>query len=314
VPSIKEEKMNRRDFLQTVHKLLITIGGSGFFTMEELKACEAAEERPDIIWIQALSCDGCSVNFLNAPLPIPEILDRFANIVFHPTLMAPSGKNAMDILMNYKSDNLILVVEGAIPTAMPHACMMGDTFVNDIILKKAKEAKAVIAAGTCATFAGICDMMHMYTKAGSVKYFLESNDVNVPVINLPSCPMKPNHFLYTLFYYIKHKTLPPMDDTHRPKRFFSNTIHERCVYYNDYQQNIFAEKIGDRGCLFKLGCQGPVTKNDCVRSSNLYDEYNCIKSGHPCVGCASENFPRTIMFKRSDDKREIIKYKTFKRI
>jgi hydrogenase small subunit len=306
--------MDRREFIKTVHKLLITIGGANFFTLEELEAFDLAENRPDIIWLQALSCDGCAVNFLNAEIPVTEILNRFANIVFHPNLMAADGEEAMDILINYKSENLLLVVEGAIPTAMPHACMMGDKFVNNIILEKAKIAKAVVAAGTCATFAGICDMKNMYTKAGSVKYFLESNNINTPVINLPTCPMKPKHLLYTLFYYIKNNSLPPLDMSNRPIRFFSNTIHERCIYYNDYQQKIFAKKIGDRGCLFKLGCQGPVTKNDCIESSGDYDKYNCIKSGHPCVGCGSENFPRTIMFKKNDDEREIEKYKTFKRI
>jgi hydrogenase small subunit len=156
--------MDRREFIKTVHKLLITIGGANFFTLEELEAFDLAENRPDIIWLQALSCDGCAVNFLNAEIPVTEILNRFANIVFHPNLMAADGEEAMDILINYKSENLLLVVEGAIPTAMPHACMMGDKFVNNIILEKAKIAKAVVAAGTCATFAGICDMKNMYTK------------------------------------------------------------------------------------------------------------------------------------------------------
>jgi hydrogenase small subunit len=306
--------MNRREFFEIVNKMLITIGGAHFFTLDELYALENSTNKPDIVWLQALSCDGCSVNLLNAPVPIVDILTKFTNMVFHPTLMAATGKNAMKILKEYDYKNLVLVIEGAIPTQMPHACMMGEEFINDLVLEIAKKANAIIASGTCATFGGVCDMMNMQTGAGSVRYFLKENGVNKPIINLPTCPMKPNHFLYTLFFYIKHNSLPPMDAENRPLRFFGNTIHERCVYYNDYQQNIFAKKIGDRGCLFKLGCQGPVTKCDCVKSSNSYDEYNCIKSGHPCVGCASENFPRTILFKRSDDNREIIKYKTFKRI
>ncbi|AZV46269.1 oxidoreductase [Nautilia sp. PV-1] len=307
--------MNRREFLKAVHKALIAAGGAGFFSMEELEALEIGDiKKPDIIWLQAMSCDGCSTSFLNADISILDILTSFTNVIFHPTLMAATGEMATDIIEKYKSDNLILVVEGAIPTQLPHACLMGDRFINDWIANTAKKAKAAISAGTCATFAGICDMKGMMTGAGSLRYFLEQENISTPVVNLPTCPMKPNHFLYTLFFYIKHNTLPPMDDSNRPLRFFGETIHDRCVYYYDYQEKNFAEKIGDRGCLFKLGCQGPVTKNDCVRSSNTYDKYNCIKSGHPCVGCASENFPRTIMFKRSDDKREIKKYKTFKRI
>jgi len=308
--------MNRREFLKAVHKILVAVGGAQFFTFEELEALELGDiPKPDIVWLHAMSCDGCSTSFLNADISILDILTTFTNIVFHPTLMAATGEEALEILENYKSDNLMLVTEGAIPFELPHACLMGERFITEWIEKVARKAKIAISVGTCATFAGICDMKDMYTGAGSLRYFLnEEKKIDIPVVNLPGCPMKPHHFLYTLFFYIKHNTIPPLDDTNRPLRFFGETIHERCVYYHDYQENIFARKIGDRGCLFKLGCQGPVTKSDCVRSIHEYDRYNCIKSGHPCVGCASENFPRTIMFKRSDDKRPIIKYKDFKRI
>jgi hydrogenase small subunit len=307
--------MNRRDFLKAVHKALIAVGGINFFTFEELEALELGEiEKPDIVWLHAMSCDGCSTSFLNADISILDVLTTFTNIIFHPTIMAATGEMSLEIIEKYKSDNLIMIVEGGIPTKMPHACLMGDKYITEWISEIAKKANVAIAAGTCSTFGGICDMKGMVTGAGSLRYFLNSKNINTPVVNLPTCPMKANHLLYTLFFYIKHKKLPPLDNTLRPLRFFGETIHDRCVYYHDYQEKIFAEKIGERGCLFKLGCQGPVTKNDCVKSSNAYDKYNCIKSGHPCVGCASENFPRTIMFKRSDDEREIEKYKTFKRI
>jgi len=306
--------MQRREFLEFTNKLLVTLFGSGFFSIEELKALEEGK-KPDLIWLHSMSCDGCSTSFLNAEEPFIDIISRYVNIVFHPTLMVSDGKDAMEILDNFKSDNLILVVEGALANKdMPHVCMMGERFMNDIVSQTAKKANIVISAGTCASFIGICDMKGMYTNATSLRYFLHEEGIDKPLINLPTCPMKPHHFLYVVFYYIKHGKLPPMDLSLRPLRFFGTTIHERCVYYHDYQENIFAQKIGDRGCLFKLGCQGPVTKNDCVKSNAEYDKYNCIVSGHPCIGCASENFPRTIMFKRSDDKREIIKYKDFKRI
>ena len=309
--------MNRREFLKLVHKTLVMVGGAQFFSIKELEALELGDiPKPDIAWLHAMSCDGCSTSLLgNTSISILDILTKFTNIIFHPTIMAATGEEALEIIEKYNSNNLILVVEGGLPLDLPHACMMGDMFITDWIEKMAKKSKLAISAGTCATFGGICDMKDMYTGAGSLRYFLnEEKKMDIPVVNLPGCPMKPHHFLYVLFFYIKHQKLPPLDHSNRPLRFFGNTIHERCIYYHDYQEGIFAKKIGDRGCLFKLGCQGPVTKSDCVKSIHEYDRYNCIKSGHPCVGCASENFPRTIIFKRSDDKREIEKYKTFKRI
>jgi len=308
--------MDRREFLKAVHKALVVVGGASFFSIEELEALELSEkDKPDVIWLQAMSCDGCSTSFLNnTDVSILDILTKFTNIIYHPTLMAATGEDALEILKKYKSNKILLVLEGALPLDLPHACLMGEMFMTDWIEMIAKKSIGAISAGTCSTFGGICDMKGMYTGASSLRYFLDEKNIKIPVVNLPGCPMKPHHFLYTLFFFIKHKKFPPLDSANRPLRFFGSTIHERCVHYSEYQEKIFAKKIGDEGCLFKLGCQGPVTKSDCVRSIGEYDRYNCIKSGHPCVGCASENFPRTILFKRSDDNREIVKYKSFKRI
>jgi hydrogenase small subunit len=307
--------MDRREFLKTVSKLLIAIGGANFFTYEELLALENGEiKKPDIAWIHAMSCDGCSTSLLNSEVSVLDIITRFTNIIFHPTIMAGTGEDALEILNKYKSDNLIIVLEGSIPLDMPHACMMGERYIEYWVELVAKKANLAVAAGTCAVFNGITDMEGMQMGACTFRYFLKEKKIDIPVVNLPTCPMKPHHFLYTVFYYIKHGKTPPLDMENRPLRFFGNTVHDRCVYYSDYQEKIFAQKIGDRGCLFKLGCQGPVTSSDCVKSEGGFDKYNCIKSGHPCVGCGSENFPRKIMFKRSDDERDLKKYKTFERI
>ena len=76
-------------------------------------------------------------------------------------------------------------------------------------------------------------------------------------------------------------------------------VLEKILPIKEYElisKKIYAKKIGEDGCLFKLGCQGPVTSSDCVKSEGDFDRFNCIKSGHPCIGCGSENFPRKIMF------------------
>jgi hydrogenase small subunit len=307
--------MDRREFLEKVLNILIMAGGSSFITFEELEGFNVSNKKPNLVWLHAQSCDGCSTSLVEGEIPFEDILFNFANIVFHPTIMAATGEEALKQLIEAEEvGNFILVVEGGIPVSMPHACIFGDRFITDWILDLAKKANIVIAAGTCSSFTGICAMEGMYTGDVSLRRFLRDNGVKTPVVNLPTCPMKPHHFLYTFFYYLKTNRLPPLDKENRPLKFFKETIHDRCIYYHDYQEKIFAKKIGERGCLFKLGCQGPVTYNDCEKSPFKYDKYNCIKSGHPCVGCASENFPRTIMFKRYDDEREIVKYKDFKRI
>ncbi len=307
--------MNRREFLKKVYDFLVMSYLGSLITFEELDALEKSINKPTIVWLHAQSCDGCSTSLLEGEIPFEDILFKFANIAFHPTIMAATGEEALKQLIEAKDvGDFILVVEGGIPVAMPHACIFGDRFITDWIIDLAKKADVVIAAGTCSSFTGICAMDGMYTGDVSLKRFLRDNNIETPVVNLPTCPMKPHHFLYVFFYFLKTKKLPPLDKENRPKEIFGETVHDRCIYYHDYQEKIFAKKIGDRGCLFKLGCQGPVTYNDCEKSSFRYDKYNCIKSGHPCIGCGSENFPRKIMFKRYDDEREIKKYKDFKRI
>ena len=306
--------MDRREFLKAVSKILVAVGGAKFFTEEELLALENGEiKKPDVIWLHGMSCDGCSTSLLNSEISIVDILTKYTNIIFHPTVMAGTGSDALKIIEEYNGDNLLFVLEGSIPLKMPHACMFGEEFIEDWVERIAKKAKVSVAAGTCAAFNGITDMQGMITGATTLKHFFLEKGINLPVINLPTCPMKPNHFVYVLFYYIKHGTVPRLDDHYRPVRFFGSTIHERCIYYNDFQERIFAKEIGDDGCLFQLGCQGIVTKNDCVKSTSFYDKYSCIKSGHPCVGCAGEAFPRTIMFKHAFDFRPIRNTKRFRR-
>ena len=94
--------MNRREILKTTHKLLVALGGSSFFTIEELKALEASNDKPDLIWIHAMSCDGCSTSLLNSEVSVLDIITRFANVIFHPTIMAGTGENSLEILEKSK--------------------------------------------------------------------------------------------------------------------------------------------------------------------------------------------------------------------
>ena len=39
--------------------------------------------------------------------------------------------------------------------------------------------------------------------------------------------------------------------------FFAHTVHERCIHYSDFQEERFAQHIGEDGCLLRLGCRVP---------------------------------------------------------
>ena len=48
-----------------------------------------------------------------------------------------------------------------------------------------------------------------------------------------------------------------------------------------------------------------MTRNDCLVLGHNGNVNTCIRAGHPCVGCASEHFPRQIMMHAYGENRWI---------
>jgi hydrogenase small subunit len=196
----------------------------------------------------------------------------------------------MDIVKKMmKKDDFLLVVEGSMPVTMPEACMMGHEPITDLVLKTASRAKAVVAAGTCASFGGIPAAENNPTGALSVPDFLNRENISKPVIRLPGCPTHPDWIVGTLAHLLKFG-MPPLDDKGRPRMFYSKLIHDQCPRFPEYERENFAKSFSDDGCLFKLGCLGVNTFADCTIRYWNSKINSCIPAGGPCIGCASENF------------------------
>ena len=116
--------ITRRDFLKycgfSAAALALTSSKLGF-----LAEALANPTAPSVIWLHGSSCTGCSVSLLNriadatGPAPtIKEVLTDAINLVYHATLMTPSGDAAVSELRRvYDSGNYVLVLEGGVPTA-----------------------------------------------------------------------------------------------------------------------------------------------------------------------------------------------------
>jgi hydrogenase small subunit len=284
--------MSRRAFLELSARLavLMGLGASAIPTIAEAVE-ELTSRSVRVLWLQGLSCSGCSVSLLNSDSPGPlKILTEYTSMLFHSTLSAATGAQGMDVInKSIDQGEYYLVVEGSIPQGMPHACRMGDGFVTDQILRASRAAKMVIAAGTCASFGGVAAAENNPTGAVSVPRFLKDKGVSAPVINVPGCPVHPDWLMGALVHLLKFG-IPPLDEKGRPKMFFSKLIHDQCPRFADYERERFAGTFSEEGCLFKLGCLGPITHADCsLRLWNSGTSF-CIKSGSPCIGCAAENF------------------------
>ena len=71
-----------------------------------------------------------------------------------------------------------------------------------------------------------------------------------PVINIPGCPAIPEVFTGTLVTLLVLGGLPELDSLNRPKAFYSNTIHDRCLRRGVDLQDEVAAPLG-------LGPPGP---------------------------------------------------------
>jgi hydrogenase small subunit len=296
--------LNRRKVLQRIYQVVIAAGAAPLLSFSELLAAEANPSgagwsQPDLVWLQGASCSGCSTSFLNVEqITILDFLTYFSRVLYHPNLSSASGDQIPQILNKLAASNkqYILVMEGAIPVGMPHACMMARKPISEWAGLLAAKASLCIAAGTCAASGGVAQMAGTLTGTASLDEFLKQRGVKTPTVNLPSCPMHPEHLVYTLLHFIKSKALPELNGARRPRRFFSHSVHDRCPRYAAFQAHDFARRIGEEGCLMELGCQGPVTYNDCMATGYNGNINNCIRAGHPCIGCASELFPRPLLY------------------
>ena len=305
------KKLTRRDFIGFGLKIAALTGLSPSVLPKIVNALEELSGgNAPVLWLQGQSCSGCSVSLLNSAAPgAAEILTNYISLRFHSTLSTATGATSMNIIdQTIKAGDFLLVVEGSIPVGMPEACIVGGETIASQVKRAAIRAKAVIANGVCAAFGGIPAAENNPTGAVCVSEFLKNEGVTTPVINLPGCPSHPDWLVGTLVHVLKFG-FPPMDKLGRPKMFYSKLVHDQCPRYPDYERENFAKTFSDSGCLFKLGCLGPVTYADCTIRHWNSGTSSCIKSGGGCIGCASENFAKDLAFpfytkSRTQDKKE----------
>jgi len=270
--------------------MLLGLGASAIPRVAEALE-ELSQGLAPVLWLQGQCCSGCSVSLLDSEAITPyKLLTRYISLGFHQTLSAATGNQAVEAVNKIANQGgYILIVEGTVPDKMPLACMFGEESFAEQLARAARNAKAVLAVGTCSCYGGVPAAENNPTGAIAVPAFLKGRGINVPVIRVPGCPIHPDWLVGTVVHALKFG-LPPMDGLGRPLAYFSKSMHEQCPRFNHYELQNFAKTFGEEGCLFKLGCAGPITYTDCnIRSWNG-GVNSCIRAGAPCIGCGGENF------------------------
>ena len=261
-----------------------------------------------VVWLQGAGCTGCSVSVLNAVSPKIQnlLLDELVpgpqlSLMFLATIMAGQGEPAIEVLKDTETNRkggYVLVVEGSVPTAEDGAyCCIGihggkHQTILQSVLDLGKNALAVLAVGTCATYGGIPAAAPNPTGAKGVQEIFNEKGIATPVVNIPGCPVHPDWFVGTVAQVIiSGLGAVKVDHIGRPKLFFGELVHENCQRRADFDKGKFAERPGDEGCLYRVGCKGHYTYADCpIRQWNNGVSW-CVKAGSPCLGCVEADFP-----------------------
>lgn len=157
--------------------------------------CEALEKvlKSNLIWVEAQSCSGESVNILKSGCKALENL--FFNSspfkLYSTMCMEKCGKEYLDEILSQK--DFVLIIEGAIPKGKDHLCYVGDMTCSELIKKLAENAKAIVAVGSCAVNGGIIR---------ELGYVGVSEFLGKRVYEVPGCPASDKLMVAAIYYAI----------------------------------------------------------------------------------------------------------------
>lgn len=259
------------------------------------KALEAKPRLP-VIWLELQDCAGCSEALTRSQSPtLTDLVLNKITVEYHETLSAAAGfqaEEAKQAAMKKYAGQYVLVVEGSVSLKDDGVyCTVGGRSSLDLLQEATANAAAIISTGNCAAYGGLPRSNPNPTGAVGVWEVIKDK----PVINIPGCPAIPEAFTGTLVHFLVFGTLPELDDLHRPKLFYGQTVHDRCLRRPFYEAGKYANSFDDEGakkgwCLYKLGCKGPTTYNACASIKWSQGLSFPIQSGHPCLGCSEPNF------------------------
>jgi len=261
--------------------------------IESFRQIEAGiDKKMNLIWLEACGCSGNIISLLNADDPdVIYFLEEMVNLTYNNSLMGNEGTIAFEKFLETLETDYILVVEGAVSLKSGGLYNVIARYEGELItgmqaIKMASEkAKYILSVGSCASYGGPSSAKPNLANCISVFDFL-----NQEVIRIPGCPSHPQWVIGTIAHLLTWG-MPTLDIENRPIIFYGMTIHDLCPRRSYFDQGIFAEKLGDKECMFQLGCKGPNTKTDCpIRRWNSTLNWP-VGNNTPCIGCAANGFP-----------------------
>lgn len=262
--------------------------------ISEVKAKKKA--KMNLIWIEAAGCSGNIISLLDGGAPdVGYFLTDMVDLKYDNSIMKAQGEQAQEQLLAALDTEFILIVDGAISTKDDGIYNIVGSYQGkpmtgmEEVKMVAAKAKYLIAAGTCASYGGISAARPNPSGCISAADYIK-RELGRDVIRVPGCPAHPDWIMGTVASLILFGNIE-VDEDGRPVVFYGTTIHDLCPRRSYFEKRIFAKSVGEKTCMFKLGCRGPVTRTDCsVRKWNDYVNWP-IGDNTPCIGCAQKGFP-----------------------
>jgi hydrogenase small subunit len=292
---MRRQGITRRSFLKFCSLTAASLGLTPSQAQEIAKALETKPRMP-VVWLHGLECTCCTESFIRSAHPLAkDVILSMISLDYDDTIMAAAGEQAeaalMDTITKYKG-NYILAVEGNPPLneggmfCMPN----GRPFVDKLKMV-AKDASAVIAWGSCASWGCVQAAKPNPTNAVPIDKVITDK----PIIKVPGCPPIAEVMSGVVTYVAAFGKLPDLDRQGRPKMFYSQRIHDKCYRRPHFDAGQFVESFDDEGarkgyCLYKVGCKGPTTYNACSTTRWNDGVSFPIASGHGCIGCSEDGF------------------------
>ena len=292
---LRNQGVTRRSFLKFCS---LTAASLGLSTSAVPKIAHALETRPrvPVVWLHGLECTCCTESFIRSAHPLAkDAILSMISLDYDDTIMAAAGHQAEaaleETIKKYKGQ-YVLAVEGNPPIGDDGVfCIPGGRPFVEKLKHVAKDAKAVIAWGSCASWGCVQAAKPNPTTAVSIDKVITGK----PIVKVPGCPPIAEVMTGVITYLVAFDRLPELDRQMRPKMFYSQRVHDKCYRRGHFDAGQFAESFDDEGarmgfCLYKVGCKGPTTYNAC--STTRWNEAVSfpIGSGHGCIGCSEDGF------------------------
>lgn len=297
--------LSRREFIKACLSMAAGLSVPALSRSLMAEAAGMFSHKPVVIYLEAVTCTGDLISLLNARDPdIGRFIREDIDLRYQTTLMVAEGTPAVNYMYQSAEEHwgeYILIIEGAIPVrddgifGVIGEAENGPLTALRAVRDLAPGAKYILPFGVCACFGGQYATPPNPSEVRGVWAVLDQRDKG-KVVNVSGCPGHPDWLIGILTHLMVYG-MPELDAHRRPKVFFGRTVHDLCPRRRLFEQGIFASQPGESGCLYKIGCKGPVAGCDVpLRQWNTYYHWQWpIGCNVPCIACTEPGYPTAMM-------------------